>query len=110
MRTRFQAVWRGVGAGRPLLGRPCPPPRTVRAACHRTRLSMYLCFEVLFVRECSSMQQVVTSEAEDERFPLSGNHHFLPHCFPFGNVLEFSDMVDLKWTLRCFAIFADPRI
>jgi hypothetical protein len=71
---------------------------------------MYLRFEMLFVRECSRVQEVVTSEAENSCFSLPSDHHFLPCFFPFGNVLEFSDMMNLTWTLRRLTIFADPRV
>jgi hypothetical protein len=54
-----------VGAGRPLPGRPYPPLRTVRAACHRTRLSPDLLLVILSFREFSLVEQVVALGTED---------------------------------------------
>ena len=56
------------------------------------------------------MEQMVTGSAQDKRFPPSSDHHPLPHRLSLFDVFEFSDMMNLKWTLQGFAIFALPRV
>src|SRR5258708_1722623 len=71
----------GSGAVVPCGDRPSPALRTVRAACHRTRLALYALLERLFVREYACMKLVMTVPTEDQCFPVAGCHHTLPERF-----------------------------
>ena len=55
----------GSGAVVPCGDRPSPALRTVRAACHRTRLALYALLERLFVRECAYMKLVMAATTKD---------------------------------------------
>src|SRR5947209_20411579 len=96
----------GSGAVVPCGDRPSPALRTVRAACHRTRLALYALLERLSVRECACMKLVMTATTKDQRFSVSGCHHTLPERFPFCYIFQFSDVMYLKWPFRCLTILA----
>jgi len=51
----------GSGAVVPCGDRPSPALRTVRAACHRTRLALHALLEGLCVRECTCMKLVMAA-------------------------------------------------
>src|SRR5947209_6526658 len=87
----------GSGAVVPCGDRPSPALRTVRAACHRTRLALYALLERLFVRECACMKLVMAVTTKDQGFPVTGRHHTLPERFPFCHIFQFSYMMHLKW-------------
>src|SRR5260370_20150411 len=65
----------GSGAVVPCGDRPSPALRTVRAACHRTRLALYALLERLFVREDACMKLVMAVTTKDQCFPVAGPPH-----------------------------------
>src|SRR6266571_1742873 len=96
----------GSGAVVPCGDRPSPALRTVRAACHRTRLALYALLERLFVREYACMKLVMTVPTEDQCFPVAGCHHTLPERFSFCYIFQLSHMMHLKWSFRRLTILA----
>jgi len=94
----------GSGAVVPCGDHPSPALRTVRAACHRTRLALYVFLEILFVRECARMKLVMASTTEDQGFPVAGCHHPLPERLSFCYIFQLSYMMHLKWPFRCFTV------
>ena len=86
----------GSGAVVPCGDRPSPALRTVRAACHRTRLALYALLERLFVRECACMKLVMAVTTKDQCFPVAGRHHALPKRLSFCHIFQFSYMMHLK--------------
>jgi len=94
-----------VGAGRPLLGRPYPPLRTVLATCHRTRLSPYLWLAMISFGECAIVKLVMALGTEPKGFPPSCCHHVLPQCLSLCHVFQLPQVVHLKCPLCRSAIF-----
>src|SRR5712692_4757325 len=94
----------GSGAVVPCGDHPSPALRTVRAACHRTRLALYVLFEILFVRERACMKLVMASPTEDQGFPVAGCHHTLPERLSFCYIFQLADMMPLNWPFRCFTV------
>src|SRR4249920_939073 len=86
----------GSGAVVPCGDRPSPALRTVRAACHRTRLALYALLERLFVREYACMKLVMAVTTKDQCFPVAGRHHALPKRLSFCHIFQFSYMMHLK--------------
>ncbi len=78
----------------------------MRAACHRTRLALYVLLERLFVRECACMKLVMAATTKDQGFPVTGSHHTLPERFPFCYIFQFSYMMHLKWPFRRLTVLA----
>src|SRR5260221_13426219 len=74
----------GSGAVVPFGDRPSPALRTVRAACHRTRLALYALLERLFVREYACMELVMAITTKDQCFPVAVRPYLMPvrlsHC------------------------------
>src|SRR5258708_40035446 len=85
----------GSGAVVPCGDRPSPALRTVRAACHRTRLALYALLERLFVREYACMKLVMAVTTKDQCFPVAGRHHALPKRLFFCPIFQFSYMMPL---------------
>ena len=56
------------------------------------------------------MQEVVTVQAEDKRFPVSGCHHLLPCCFTLRNILHFPNVMNFKRSTGCLTVFALARV
>src|SRR6266700_5129575 len=83
----------GSGAVVPCGDRPSPALRTVRAACHRTRLALYALLERLFVREYACMKLVMAITTKDQCFPVAGCHHALPEGLSFCHIFQFSYMM-----------------
>src|SRR5712692_1113813 len=96
----------GSGAVVPCGDRPSPALRTVRAACHRTRLALYALLERLFVREYACMKLVMAVTTKDQCFPVAGRHHALPERLSFCHIFQFSYMMHLKWPFRRLTILA----
>src|SRR5258708_9557831 len=96
----------GSGAVVPCGDRPSPALRTVRAACHRTRLALYALLERLFVREYACMKLVMAVMTKDQCFPVAGRHHALPKRLSFCHIFQFSYMMHLKWPFRRLTILA----
>jgi hypothetical protein len=96
----------GSGAVVPCGDRPLPALRTVRAACHRTRLALYALLERLFVREYACMKLVMAVTTKDQCFPVAGRHHALPKRLSFCHIFQFSYMMHLKWPFRRLTILA----
>src|SRR6266571_7041742 len=96
----------GSGAVVPCEDRPSPALRTVRAACHRTRLALYALLERLFVREYACMKLVMAVTTKDQCFPVAGCHHTLPERFSFCYIFQLSHMMHLKWSFRRLTILA----
>jgi hypothetical protein len=90
----------GSGAVVPCGDHPSPALRTVRAACHRTRLALYAILERLFIRECTRMKLVMAATTENQRLPVAGRHHTLPECLSFCYIFQFSHMMHLKGPFR----------
>src|SRR5260221_14190493 len=67
----------GSGAVVPFGDRPSPALRTVRAACHRTRLALYALLERVFVRERACMELVMAISSTDNCFPLADRYYVL---------------------------------
>ena len=100
----------GSGAVVPCGDRPSPALRTVRAACHRTRLALYALLERLFVREYACMKLVMAVTTKDQCFPVAGRHHTLPERLSFCHIFQFSYMMHLKWPFRRLTILALPLV
>src|SRR5260370_41908554 len=83
----------GSGAVVPCGDRPSPALRTVRAACHRTRLAIYALLERLFVRECTCMKLVMAATTKDQSFPVAGRPHAFAERFPFFSIFHFLYMI-----------------
>src|SRR5258708_36210754 len=96
----------GSGAVVPCGDRPSPALRTVRAACHRTRLALYALLERLFVREYACMKLVMAVMTKDQCFPVAGRHHALPKRLSFCHIFQFSYMMHLKWPFSRLTILA----
>src|SRR5437879_6179182 len=105
LREVLIVLLRRVGAGRPLLGRPYPPLRTVLATCHRTRLSPYLLLAMISFGECATVKLVMALGTEHKGFPPSCCHHALPQCLSLCHVFQFPHVVNLKCPLCRSAIF-----
>ena len=81
-----------------------PPNRTY--TFQRIRLSV---LEFLpSIRELSSMQEVMTLDAEDHRLPLSRNHDVFPSLLSF-HVFEFPDVMYLEVSPGISTTFANAR-
>src|SRR5436305_14209844 len=89
----YGSAMRRVGAGRPLLGRPHSPLRTVLATCHRTRLSPYLLLAIISFREFSLVKLVMTVGTEHKCFPPSCCHHALPQCLALCHIFQLPNVV-----------------
>ena len=96
----------GSGAVVPCGDRPSPALRTVRAACHRTRLALYALLERLFVREHACMKLVMAGTTKDQGFPVAGRHHTLPERLSFCHIFQFSYMMHLKGSFRRLTVLA----
>src|SRR5260370_12092547 len=86
----------GSGAVVPCGDRPSPALRTVRAACHRTRLALYALLERLFVREYACMKLVMAVTTKDQCFPVAGRHHAPPGRPFFFPIFLFFVMIHLQ--------------
>ena len=96
----------GSGAVVPCGDRPSPALRTVRAACHCTRLALHALLEGLCVRERTCMKLVMAATTQDECLPVTGCHHTLPKRLSFCYIFQFSHVMHLKWPFRRLAILA----
>jgi len=56
------------------------------------------------------MEQMVTASTQDQCFPVAGCHHPLPEFFGLCDIFHPANVMDLKWPLPAFAIFALTRI
>jgi hypothetical protein len=52
------------------------------------------------------MQQVMAANTQYQCLPTSGYHESLPWRFPLMNIRQFPDMMHLKVSFLCLAIFA----
>jgi hypothetical protein len=95
----------GSGAVVPCGDHSSPALRTVRAACHRTRLALYAILEILFVRKRASMKLVMAGTTENQCFPVASRHHALPERLSFCHIFQLSYMMHLKWSFRRFTVF-----
>src|SRR6266536_4207448 len=99
-----------VGSGCPSQDHPSPSLRTGHARFPSIRLALYLSFAVFSIRKFPCMQEVVTVQAEDKRFPVSGCHHLLPCCFTLRNILHFPNVMNFKRSTGCLTVFALARV
>jgi hypothetical protein len=100
----------GSGAVVPCGDRPSPALRTGLARFPRIRLALYLSCAMVSIREFSRVEQVMTVEAENQRFSVPGCHQLLPVGLSIWDRFEFPHMVDLKRTNGCLAIFTLLRV
>jgi len=52
------------------------------------------------------MEMLMAPFAEDQSLSVPGCHHALPKFLPVCNIFHLPNVMDLKWPLGCFAIFA----
>src|SRR5258708_39978731 len=96
----------GSGAVVPCGDRPSPALRTVRAACHRTRLALYALLERLFVREYACMKLVMAVMTKDQCFPVAGRQHAPAKRLSFFPILFFLEYLTLTLPFRLLLILS----
>ena len=74
------------------------------------RLSLYVSLKILSIRERPSMELLMTWLTEDQCFPVSSCHQLLPLLLPMSYILQFTNVMHLKWPFSCSAIFASLGI
>lgn len=52
------------------------------------------------------MEPLMAELTEDECFPMSGCHELLPSLLPMSYILEFANVMHLKWPFFRSAVFA----
>jgi hypothetical protein len=92
----------GSGAVVPCGDRPSHALRTVRAACHRTRLALYMLLEMLCVGKCTGIKVMMTGATQNHCFSVAGRHHALPACLSCCSISHRSSMMNFTWPLLCF--------
>ena len=75
-----------------------------------TRLSLYLCLQKCLIREFACVEQMVAILTQDQCFPVTSGHHPLPELLSLCDIFHLTNVMDLKWPLPAFAIFALTRI
>src|SRR6266536_4769576 len=80
-------------------------PQNRACGFYRTRLALYVFPKMLFIRECSAMELLMTFLAKDQGVPLSCGHHTLPQFLSFRYIFQLPNVMNFKAAFRCLTIF-----